>query len=66
MDSARVGETSPSNRRFPPRLCAAQGIYASLVRRQLTKSQAILDQDRAEDRAEARAASDTIDKLLGA
>ena len=46
-------------------LCEAAGIYASLVRRQLTKSAAVLDQDRDVDKAEAAAANDTIDKLLG-
>ena len=45
-------------------LCAKGGIYAGLVRKQLTKAAAVLDQGK-EDAAEAQAANDTIDKLLG-
>ena len=45
-------------------LCAKGGVYAGLVRKQLTKAAAVLDQGK-EDAAEAKAANDTIDKLLG-
>ena len=45
-------------------LCAKGGVYAGLVRKQLTKAAAVLDQGK-EDAAEAQAANDTIDKLLG-
>ena len=45
-------------------LGAKGGVYAGLVRKQLTKAAAVLDQGK-EDAAEAKAANDTIDKLLG-
>ena len=45
-------------------MCGRGGIYAGLVRKQLTKAAAVLDQGK-EDAAEAKAANDTIDKLLG-
>ena len=45
-------------------LCERGGVYAGLVRKQLTKAAAVLDQGK-EDAAEAKAANDTIDKLLG-
>ena len=45
-------------------LCAKGGVYAGLVRKQLTKAAAVLDQGK-EDAAEAKAATGTIDKLLG-
>ena len=45
-------------------LCERGGVYAGLVRKQLTKAAAVLDQGK-EDAAEAQAANDTIDKLLG-
>ena len=45
-------------------LCAKGGVYAGLVRKQLTKAAAVLDQGK-EDVAEAKAANDTIDKLMG-
>ena len=45
-------------------LCNLHGVYAGLVRKQLTKAAAVLDQGK-EDAAEAKAANDTIDKLLG-
>ena len=43
-------------------LCAADGVYAGLVRKQLTKAQSVIH----EKDADAAAANDTIDKLLGA
>ena len=43
-------------------LCAKGGVYAGLVRKQLTKAAAVLDQGK-EDVAEAKAANDTIDKI---
>ena len=45
-------------------LCAKGGVYAGLVRKQLTKAAAVLDQGK-EDAAEAKAANDTIDKRWG-
>ena len=44
-------------------LCTKGGVYAGLVRKQLTKAAAVLDQGK-EDATERDAANDTIDKLL--
>jgi hypothetical protein len=45
-------------------MCGRGGIYAGLVRKQLTKAAVVLDQGK-DDAAERAAANDTIDKLLG-
>ncbi|KAJ1460980.1 P-loop containing nucleoside triphosphate hydrolase protein [Pelagophyceae sp. CCMP2097] len=45
-------------------LLAQGGVYASLVKRQLSKAASTLDQTKEADGAERRAQADTIDKLL--
>ncbi|KAH8060061.1 ATPase [Aureococcus anophagefferens] len=61
VDGGRVAESGTHEG-----LIDQKGIYASLVKKQISKSAAVLDQGKAEDSKEKAAEADTIDKLLGA